>query len=295
VATDVLVAPRVVQPLLIQLRSPAPQGRSAVTVGGGSVTNSGSQSAGSYTDVRVSVHGSGWLVLGESYSRGWTATCQGRSLGPPRVIDAFANGWPVSSRCHLVTLTFAPQRTVTYGYVVGGLACLVLALVLVLGRAARRDGERWLGGTGGLGSARPLSRRGREHDGDLSDRSPRARPAGRALAGGLVGAALIGFLFGLRAGAVAGPVYALILWRGVPNRRLILAAAGLLCVVVPLIYLFFTGQNQGGYDDGYASQHLAAHWVTVGAFALLAMVLLRDLRAMRPREYLRRRMGRSTM
>jgi hypothetical protein len=88
---------------------------------------------------------------------------------------------------------------------------------------------------------------------------------------------VFGFVFALRAGAVIGPAAALILWRGVPVRRLILAAGALLVIAVPALYLLFPGTNQGGYDMGYTIQHLGAHWVAVGAFALLVLALIRDL------------------
>ena len=38
----------------------------------------------SVDDVRVALDGPSWLVLGQSYNRGWEATCDGRSLGAPR-------------------------------------------------------------------------------------------------------------------------------------------------------------------------------------------------------------------
>ena len=47
----------------------------------------------SYT-VRVADRDTGrWLVLGQSHNRGWHATIDGNDLGPPVVIDGFANGW----------------------------------------------------------------------------------------------------------------------------------------------------------------------------------------------------------
>jgi hypothetical protein len=270
--TDILMPPRVFAPLLIQLHSPAPDGTAGSIAGGGAVLNSGHQAAGSFTGVRVAARGPSWLVLGESYNRGWSATCNGRSLGAPRVIDAFANGWPIASRCHAVSITFAPQTTVEFGYVAGGLACLALVLVLVLTRP------------GAVGRAVPVP--------PPQDRVVSWTPA-RALAAGLLGAAVIGFLFGLRAGAVAGPVFALLLWRGTPTMRIV-QLAGVLLGVVVILYLIFPGRDLGGYDQGYPSQHLGAHWVTVGAFALLALALVRDLvrlsraspgrRAVRPSE-----------
>ena len=258
--------PGIVRPLIIQLRSPAPSPLAAAATVTGAVTNSGRQGNGSYTGIRVHVGAPSWLVLGESYNRGWQASCDGRSLGAAGghvVIDAFANGWPVGPGCRDVSIVFAPQRDVDVGYLVGALACLVLALVLVLTRPQPPPGD------------------------DLASLSPpRALPrlsAGRAVAVGVASAAVFGFVFALRAGAVVGPVTALILWRGVEVRRLILAAGALLVIAVPALYLLFPGTNQGGYDMGYTIQHLGAHWVAVSAFALLVLALLRDLSTARGR------------
>ena len=264
---DFVIDPAVVRPLLVQMHSPAPDPLAQAAVGGGTVVDSGHQGNGSYTDVRVSVSGPSWLVLGESYNRGWRASCNGRSLGPPQVIDAFANGWRVGAGCQRVSITFAPQTAVNVGYLLGALSCLVLLLVIALYRppAPAAASEPAPAPLAGAGLARRWS-------------------AARALLGGVLAAAVFGFLFGLRTGAVIGPAFALILWRGVGNRALLLAAGALLVVVVPVLYLAFPGNNDGGFDTGYPIEHLGAHWVAVGAFALLALVLARELStAIRPR------------
>ncbi len=255
--TSLTVPAGVVRPLIIQLRSPAPSPVAAAAAVTGAVTDSGRQDNGSYSGIRVHVTAPSWLVLGESYNRGWAATCGGRSLGSPRVIDAFGNGWQVGPGCRDVSIVFAPQRSVDAGYLVGALACLVLVLVLVLTRPLPPPAD----GPAPLTPPRALPR--------LSGR--------RAIAVGVACAAVFGFVFALRAGAVIGPAAALILWRGVAVRRLILAASALLVIAVPALYLLFGGTNQGGYDMGYTIQHLGAHWVAVGAFALLVLALIRDL------------------
>jgi hypothetical protein len=163
----------------------------------------------------------------------------------------------VSPGCHAVSITFAPQTDVDAGYLAGGLACALLLAVLLFTRPLGREPAP----PAELSPAGALPRLG----------------LARALAVGVASAAVFGFVFALRAGVVLGPATALILWRGVAVRRLIQAAGGLLVVAVPAVYLLFPGQNQGGYDLGYTVQHLGAHWIAVGAFALLVLALVRDL------------------
>jgi arabinofuranan 3-O-arabinosyltransferase len=213
---------------------------------------------GSYSGVRVRVSVPCWLVLGESYNRGWHAECNGRSLGSPKVVDGFANGWLVAPGCRDVSLAFAPQRAVYWGYAIGAIACLALIGLLVLRRPRRR--EEWV----------------RERDIEPDDR-PWRLPARRALLAGAGAAVLFGFVFALRAGLVIGPVTALILWRGASPRTLIATAGGLLTVAVPAIYILFPATDRGGYGPAYPVERLGAHWVTVGAVVVLILVLAREL------------------
>ncbi|MBV9212712.1 MAG: hypothetical protein JOZ25_03600 [Actinobacteria bacterium] len=268
------------RPYLIRLRSPAPIGAALrAAPSGGRVLSSGAFGRGSHEGVRLDVRGPSWLVLGESYNPGWTAECDGRSLGAPHVVDGFANGWQVGPGCRRASFYFAPQRTMTAGYLVGALACLVLLLVVVL-RRPRRDRT----------AAPPVSR----PPPIAVDDRPWREPVARALAGGAAAALVFGFVFALRAGAVAGPVVAVLLWRGISARALIVSAGVLLAVVVPLLYVLFPGTNHGGYDTDYAFEHLGAHWVAVAAFALLVLGLARTIvGAMRERAAPERAVGRA--
>jgi hypothetical protein len=226
----------------------------------GRVVDPGRMGRGSYDDVRVDVQRPSWLVLGESYNRGWRAECGGRSLGPPRVVDGFANGWRVGPGCRAVSFAFAPQRAVDWGYGIGALASLVLVAILLVRRRRRAAAAT-------ATPPPPI---------DVDDR-PWRLPARQALLAGAAAAVVFGFAFALRAGVVIGPVVALAMWRGVSARALITGAGALLAIVVPALYALFPGTDRGGYDTAYPVQHLGAHWVAVGAIVMLVLALARTL------------------
>ncbi len=79
-----------------------------------------------------------WLVLGESINRGWTAvTSNGHSLGPPQLIDGFANGWYVNpaklglngKQPFTITLDWTPQNLVWIALVLSAIAILACLLL----------------------------------------------------------------------------------------------------------------------------------------------------------------------
>ncbi|HZN87710.1 MAG TPA: alpha-(1-_3)-arabinofuranosyltransferase family protein [Thermoleophilaceae bacterium] len=246
---------RLFLPSLVRLRSPAPDGAPVPVTGGGSVIDRGARGHGSYKDVRVEVEGPSWLVLGESFNLGWTASCDGDDLGDPRPIDGFANGWRVEQGCERVEIVFGPNRVAIWSYVLSGLACLVLLVLLALRRPPRRAEEERPAVLPALPAVRRL---------------PLGRAAAIGLAAGLVG----GFLFALRAGVVIGPLVALLLWRGPSIPQLTAAAAALVGLVVPTLYLILMPDDLGGFNSEYPADLISAHWVAVGAFVLLALALV---------------------
>ena len=169
----------VLRPLTLRLRSVAPDPVVRAALVAGRVIDPGKMGRGSYDGVRVQVSAPSWLVLGESYNRGWRAECDGKSLGAPRVVDGFANGWRVEPGCSRVSLTFAPQKAVWWGYAIGALACLVLLGVLLLRRPRRADTP-----IAPLDPRRPA----------VAAARPPGAPRGRAAA------VVFGFVFALRAG-----------------------------------------------------------------------------------------------
>ena len=94
---------------LLRLRSPAPR-PGVRPAGGGMVLDPGQLGPSSLTGVRVALAGPSWLVLGQSFSHGWRATCDGRSLGPPQPIDGYANGWPAPATAAASRSPSRPSR-----------------------------------------------------------------------------------------------------------------------------------------------------------------------------------------
>ena len=82
--------------------------------------------------------GAVWLVLGQSHDGGWQLRDErGVDLGPPRLVDGFANGWlihPGDDRATTYDLRWAPQRFVRMGLGLTVLAALGCILLLVRGR-----------------------------------------------------------------------------------------------------------------------------------------------------------------
>jgi hypothetical protein len=256
---------KVFLPYLLRLHSAAPAGVPAPS-GGGRVLDPGKERRAARDGVRLDLAGPSWLVLGESYNRGWRAWCDGRDLGAPSVVDAFANGWRVSGQCREARFAFAPDRAVKWAYGIGGVASLLLALLLLVRRPPRPEP---------LPTAPPF-------DAAAADRPP-PRPWPRAIAIGLAVGAVLGFVLALRAGVVIAPAVALIVRRGIGARPLVLAAAGLLGIVLPALYLTAGPDDRGGFNPAYAVDFIAAHWVAVAGLMLAAAALVRTVTARSPR------------
>jgi len=249
----------------VRLRSPAPA-PVAAPAWSGRVVDPGRAGDAGRDGVRVTATGPSWLVLGQSYDAGWRARCDGRDLGAPRPMQGFANAWPVPATCQDVSFAYGPQRAATIGYVVSALGCLGLLVLLLAGR------RRLAAAPAPLPLPAPPDR-------------PRRLEPGRAVLVAVVAAAVLGFCFGLRAGVVLGPLLGLVLWRGVADRVLVLAAGALLAIGVPLAYglaaLLADRGDPGGYDTSYATDRIAGHWLALAALTALGLVLWRTLAAAR--------------
>ena len=202
------------------------------------------------TSYDLTVHSQGqpfWLVLGQSYSSGWSATVGGRSLGAPRLVDGYATGWLVPAGvirgAQTVHIQWTPQRVVWAAISASAVALLVCLTLAAWPARRRRDG----------GSATRSKRRGIRQL-----RSDGVFPASFRSAAGIGGskatfkATVIASLgWGLIAAALTRPVIGLAAWAAVAvgsvlarGRLLvrILAVGALVCVPV------YAVQQQNAHD-----------------------------------------------
>jgi hypothetical protein len=247
----------------LALSSPAPEPLATVA-GGGTVVSPGTAGHGSYDNVRVDVSGPSWLVLGDSYDRGWRAWCNGRSLGSPVPIDGYANGWPVGAGCRDVRFSFKPNKLAAVGYLVSAIGALVCVILVAAPWWRRRRKP-----------APP-----RIEEAEIEPTSITRLAPLRAIVVAVALGIPFGFVFGIEAGIVSVPVIAVCLALGVGARALTLTAGALLGIVVPILYLANPGDERGGNHFSYSVMHMAAHWVGVAALGLLIGALWRSL----PRE-----------
>ena len=203
-----------------------------------------------------------WLVLHESLSDGWVATIDGASLGPPTMVDGYANGWLVDpSRfgpAFRVSLRWTPQRIVWIALGLSGAAlALLVGAALWLFARDRRASFAWTGDISGP-SSNIRARRGREHP------SPLPNLVAATTLWGVVGFVLGGVVVGI---AVAGLVLA--------SRR-VHRARGVLRVVPWASYAFIAiwyvlKQYRNAYPMGVEWPDAFA---TTHAVALVAMISL---------------------
>ncbi len=102
----------------------------------------------SATKIDVKVHTDGtpfWLVMGQSFDRGWKAAASSGTLGRQTNVNGYANGWlvrPTGAGTMTVSLRFTPQREVWVGFAISAAAVVACVAIVVITRRRRRRGRR---------------------------------------------------------------------------------------------------------------------------------------------------------
>lgn len=203
-----------------------------------------------------------WLVLGQSHNPGWHLEVEGVDLGPPTLIQGFANGWWVDPATFdgegstlRMSLRWAPQRIVWIALVVSA-AGAALCLLLLLPRFATADPER--------GRRRPMQPTGIS-PADSFGSPPTMRTTVIATTGATLGAAVFGPWWG-------APVVAGLTWwalRGFTGWR-VLRAVTVLALGATGAYVLALQWRRGYVDDFDWPQHFSL----VASLPLLSMMLL---------------------
>ncbi|MDZ4824929.1 MAG: alpha-(1-_3)-arabinofuranosyltransferase family protein [Actinomycetota bacterium] len=213
-----------------------------------------------------------WLVLGQSHSEGWTARVPGGDdLGPPQLVDGYANGWYVTPTATSfdIVLDWTPQRRVWASLWISlGVAILCCVLIALTWRRARTvvtampgDADVELGLPGADGIPLPTW----------------ARVATVVVAGGV--AALVAAPW---IGVVAAALTALAVLR--PRARVVLALAPPLLLGIAALYIVY-GQRRYEFDPIFEWPVLFPWARTLGwlALALLgADAVIETFRTLRP-------------
>ena len=255
---------------LLRLSSPAPVAAPA-KAGAGRVVSPGTVHGSSVDGVRVALERPAWLVLGQSYSGGWRASCDGTDLGRPRPVNAYANGWRAPRGCERVEFAFAPQDGVRIGFALSALAAALL-LVFMVGAPLLARAH------GGAGGARAMAA-----EKTLPEDRPARLPFPRAAFIAAAFTVPLALLFALRVSIIVFPLLTLVLWRGVGSRRLVVVAALILGVVVPALYALISPRDRGGYNFEYSTELIWAHWAGATVLVLLMAACWRSLAAARRR------------
>jgi arabinofuranan 3-O-arabinosyltransferase len=128
---------------LLSFSSPA--STSTAALGPATASPSVKVTGSSQWSAQASVVGNGtrsWLVLGQSLSSGWEASVDGRSLGPPTLIDGYANGWklpaiPAGTTAKL-SFAWAPQHVINWAELLS-----LVSLLVVLGLCLWPSKRHW--------------------------------------------------------------------------------------------------------------------------------------------------------
>ena len=215
-----------------------------------------------------------WLVLSQSLSAGWTASANGTDLGPPRLVNGYANGWllPAGADPLTVDLEWTPQRVVRVSLLASlAAAAGCLALAALAWRRRRLARRRGPGGPGPLAGDQPAPFRPA-----AAWRSAGAPPSVRATVAVTAGFAAVGaVLVGPVAGLVVGvAVLAALHWRRARALTTLGAAAALSLSGMYTIVVQVRHRLPAGFE--WPSYFTEVHQVAYAGVLLLAADVVVD-------------------
>jgi arabinofuranan 3-O-arabinosyltransferase len=218
-----------------------------------------------------------YLVLGQGFDRGWSATMDGRPLGPPILLDGYSTGWRIDDLGpHRFEITYGPQRPTAVAQAFSLVSMVVLGTIWLrprprrLGRAPRRSATH--ANLKPRGTPRGPARR------SAVRRWARAAWRGALRVAGWTTTCAALWLAGGVRGLLLGA--ALVGWDviGRPTPRHLLAAAVALLSLVPLAVLLGGLPVAGTIGPELVARDQVAHVLAGAGLALLVIGVLRAVR-----------------
>lgn len=197
-----------------------------------------------------------WLVFGEGFNDGWSASAGSVDLGDPVLIDGGFNGWWLEPGTERVTVTWGLQRAQNLALLLSLAAALVALVLLVL--------DRRTAAAGGDNAVAPVPVFAWEQ-------TPSGHPSWVIVALWTVPALLL-----------AGPAWALLgfvgglvaqRYRAVPLGALTALAA---VAVIGLAVTYLERRDAPYPGGGWPTTFDSLHWIGMFAFAALAASVLTD-------------------
>ena len=199
-----------------------------------------------------------WLVVGEGYNSGWTASTDDGSLGAPTLVDGNANGWylEASSTPTTVTVSWPVQRHLNIAFALSGLGVLLALGLVVVDRRRADDADD-------ADTANRPPRRAA-----LSDRATRRAAALTVGAGVAASAVFVGWAWALVALLLGVPIIIL------RRTRLLTAIGAALVLGASLVVLVVVRTDRPYPGAGWPIRFEWLHgWTLLGVVLLTVSTL----------------------
>ncbi len=199
-----------------------------------------------------------WLVVGEGYNTGWTASTDDGSLGAPTLVDGNANGWylEASSTPTTVTVSWPVQRQLNIAFALSGLGVLLALGLVVVDRRRADDADD-------ADTANRPPRRAA-----LSDRATRRAAALTVGAGVAASAVFVGWAWALVALLLGVPIIIL------RRTRLLTAIGAALVLGASLVVLVVVRTDRPYPGAGWPIRFEWLHgWTLLGVVLLTVSTL----------------------